>query len=71
MSKELWIAAHFCEVLMIPVDLLMAFNEGKIIRASEWGLTQAQLDIMLSDITEDEWNVWEDEDEKEEQAKAA
>ena len=56
---------------MIPVDLLMAFNEGKIIRAAEWGLTQAQLDIMLSDITEDEWNVWEDEDEKEEQAKAA
>ena len=56
---------------MIPVDLLMAFNDRKIIRAAEWGLTQAQLDIMLSDITEDEWNVWEDEDEKEEQAKAA
>jgi len=26
---------------------------------------------MLSDITWDEWNVWEKEDEKEEQAKAA
>lgn len=57
---------------MIPVDLLMAFYNGKIIRAAEWGLTQAQLDSMLSgDITEDEWNVWEEEDEKEEQAKAA